>query len=140
MAQLSKAFDFKIAGAGNLNKRMVRILRAIPKPNYLPPNLESKVLPSMQGETWIDQQTYEWLKATAEVIQPVSIEGFLARVEPGTRFEIEKIPVAAGVWKIAHFSMYSRAKVLSLVSKTSAEEDWYYDFKPAGGAKKILQK
>jgi hypothetical protein len=140
MTQLSKAFDFKIAGVGNFSKRKVWILRAIPKPNYQPPNLESKVLPGMQGEMWIDQQTYEWLKVTAEVIRPVSIEGFLARVEPGTRFEIEKIPVAAGVWQISHFSMHSRAKVLSLISKTSAEEDWYYDFKPVDGAKTMLQK
>lgn len=140
MAQLSKAFDFRMAGSGNLKKRKVWILRAIPKPGYQPPNLASKVLPGMRGEMWIDQQTYEWLKVTAEVIRPVSIDGFLARVEPGTRFAIEKIPVGGGVWQISHFSMYSQAKVLSLVNRTSAEEDWYYDFKPVGDAGKTVQR
>ena len=140
MAQLSKAFDFRLAGAGNLNKRKVWIFRAIPKLDYQPPNMASKVLPGMSSEMWIDQQTYEWVKVPAEVIRPVSIEGFLARVEPGTRFEIEKMPVAAGVWQISHFSMYSNAKVLGLVYSASAEEDWYYDFKPVAEAKRIQQK
>jgi hypothetical protein len=87
------------------------------------------VLPGMEGELWIDQKTYEWVKVTAHVIRPVSIEGFLARVEPGTRFEIEKTPVGSGIWQITHFSMQSNAKVLFVVNKNSAEEDWFYDFK-----------
>jgi hypothetical protein len=133
MSQLSKGFDFRIEGTRKVAKRTVWVLSATPKPGYQPPNMESQVLIGMRGEMWIDQQTYEWVKVTAQVIRPVSIEGFLAEVEPGTRFEIEKTPVSAGIWQIAHFSMQSRAKVLHLFAKDSAEEDWYYDFKPASG-------
>jgi len=82
----------------------------------------------MEGEMWIDQKTYQWVKVTAKVIHPVSIEGFLAQVEPGTRFEIEKAPVPDGSWQITHFSMQSHAKVLFLVNHSSQEEDWFYDF------------
>jgi hypothetical protein len=134
MSQLSQGFDFKIVGTRRAGKRTVWVLTAIPKPGYQPPNMESQVLRGMQGELWIDQDTYEWIKVTAEVIRPVSIEGFLAEVEPGTRFEIEKTPVGPGIWQIAHFSMQSRAKVLHMIGKASAEEDWYYDFKRAGGS------
>jgi hypothetical protein len=133
MSQLSKGFVFKLVGARRVAKRNVWVLSATPKPGYQPPNMESQVLLGMRGEMWIDQRTYEWVKVTAEVIRPVSIQGFLAEVEPGTRFEIEKTPVAAGIWQIAHFSMQSHAKVLHLIDKNSAEEDWYYDFKPASG-------
>lgn len=131
MAQLSKAFGFKLADARQVKKRTVWVLTATPRRDYRPPNMESQVLPGMQGEMWIDQETYEWEKVTAQVIRPVSIEGFLAQVQPGTRFEIEKIPVAPGIWQISHFAMRSNAKVLHLVSKRSEEEDWYYGFKPA---------
>jgi hypothetical protein len=131
MSQLSQGFDFKLVGTRKVAKRNVWVLSATPKPGYQPPNMESQVLIGMRGEMWIDQQTYEWVKVTARVIRPVSIEGFLAEVEPGTRFEIEKTPVAPGVWQIAHFSMQSHAKVLHMFNKDSAEEDWYYDFKPA---------
>lgn len=133
MSQLSKAFDFKIAGTRKVDERTVWVLTATPKRGYRPPNLDCQVLRGMQGEMWVDQETYEWVKVTAQVIRPVSIEGFLAQVEPGTRFEIEKTPVAAGIWQIAHFSMQSRAKVLHLIKRNSAEEDWYYDFQTVGG-------
>jgi hypothetical protein len=130
MSQLSKGFDFKIDGTRVVGERNVWILTATPKPGYRPPNMDCQVLPGMKGEMWIDQETYEWVKVTAQVIRPVSIEGFLAEVEPGTRFEIEKTPVAVGLWQISHFSMQSRAKVLHLIKRNSAEEDWYYDFQP----------
>jgi hypothetical protein len=130
MSQLSKGFDFKIGGARVVGERNVWILSATPKAGYQPPNMDCQVLPGMQGEMWIDQKTYEWVKVTAKVIRPVSIEGFLAEVEPGTRFEIEKVPVTADIWQISHFSMQSRAKVLHLMNRNSAEEDWYYDFQP----------
>jgi hypothetical protein len=128
MGQLSEAFDFTLLGKKKIKTFNVWVLKAIPRPGYKPPNMETQVLPGMEGELWIDQKTYEWVKVTARVIRTVSIEGFLARVEPGTRFEIEKAPVGGGIWQITHFSMQSHAKVLFLVNRASEEEDWFYDF------------
>ncbi len=132
MSQLSEGFDFKMIGTRKVGPRTVWVLTATPKRGYRPPNMDCQVLPGMRGEMWIDQATYEWVKVTAQVIRPVSIEGFLAEVEPGTRFEIEKTPVSAAIWQITHFSMQSHAKVLHMIKRNSAEEDWYYDFQPAG--------
>lgn len=44
----------------------------------------------------------------ATVIHPVSIEGFLAQVEPGTQFKLEKMPVADGIWLPKHFVSHVR--------------------------------
>jgi hypothetical protein len=90
--------------------------------------MESQVLPGMAGELWIDQATYHWVKVTAKVIRPVSIEGFLAQVQPGTHFLVEKSPVDHGIWQVTHFAMESHAKVLFLVNRNDAEEDTFYDF------------
>jgi len=128
MGQLTEAFDFTLLGKKRIKTFNVWVLKATPRPGYKPPNMETQVLPGMEGELWIDQKTYEWVKVTARVIRPVSIEGFLARVEPGTRFEVEKAPVGDGIWQITHFSMQSHAKVLFLVNRASEEEDWFYDF------------
>jgi hypothetical protein len=128
MGQLSKAFDFTLLGKKKIKTFNVWVLKATPRPGYKPPNMAAQVLPGMEGELWIDQETYQWVKVTAKVIRPVSIEGFLARVEPGTRFEIEKAPVGGGIWMITHFSMQSHAKILFLVNRASQEEDWFSDF------------
>jgi len=66
----------------------------------------------MQGTFWIDRDSFQWVKVEADVVHPVVIGGFLARVEPGTHFELEKAPVADGVCLPTHFAIKSRAKLL----------------------------
>lgn len=128
--QLTKAFDFKLIGDGELRGFKVWRLKATPRPGYNPPNMDTQVLVGMQGELWIDQNTYQWVKVTAAVIRPVSIEGFLAEVEPGTHFELEKSPVQGGTWQPSHFSMKSHAKVLFLFTRNSSEDDTFFDYMP----------
>lgn len=129
MEQLTEAFTFSLMGQRKLRAFKVWMLKATPRPGYQPPNVETRVLPGMQGELWVDQKTYNWVKVTAEVVRPVFIEGFLAQVQPGTRFEIEKSPVGNGIWQISHFSMKSSAKILRVFNRSSGEDDTYSDYK-----------
>lgn len=132
MDQLTTAFNFKLAGTQKVRGFNVYVLRATPRPGYKPPNMSSQVLPGMTGELWVDQRTFQWVKVTAQVIHPVSIEGFLAQVEPGTRFEFEKGPVEDGrIWLATHFAMRSNAKVLYMFSHNSQEDDTFWDYQPA---------
>lgn len=132
MAQLTKAFDFRLIGEGKARGFDVWMLKATPRPDYQPLNMNAQVLLGMQGELWIDRKTYQWVKVTAQVIRPVSIEGFLAEVEPGTRFELEKSPVSGGTWQITHFSMRSHARVLFLFARNAAGDSSYFDFQHVG--------
>jgi hypothetical protein len=133
MQQLTKAFDFKLLGQQKLGPHQVYVLKATPNPNYKPPNMQCQVLTGMQGKLWIDTQTFQWVKVQAKVIQPVSIEGFLATVEPGTRFLLEKAPVGGGVWEPSHFSMKSQAKVLFFFNHRTQENDVYFGYKKSSG-------
>lgn len=128
MEQLTKAFNFKLLGTRQLRGFTVWQLKATPRPGYNPPNMHAQVLIGMQGQLWIDQKTYQWVKVTAQVIHPVSIAGFIAQVEPGTHFELEKSPVQGNVWQISHFSMKSQAKVLFLFSHNSQQDSTYFDY------------
>jgi hypothetical protein len=129
MSQLTKAFTFKLLGQKKVRSFTVYVLRATPRPGYSPPNMETQVLTGMQGELWIDTKTYQWVKVTAEVIHPVSIIGFLAQVEPGTKFELEKMPVGDGIWMPMHFSMRSHAKVLYMFNRASQEDDTFSNYR-----------
>ena len=133
MQQLTKAFDFKLLGQQKMGPYKVYVLKATPNPDYKPPNMQSQVLTGMQGKLWIDTSTFQWVKVQAKVIQPVSIEGFLATVEPGTRFLLEKAPVGDGIWEPSHFSMKSQAKVLFLFSHRTQENDVYFGYKKSSG-------
>lgn len=128
MDQLTEAFNFKLSGEQKLGPYKVYVLKARLRPGYNPPNMQAEVLTGMEGELWIDEQTFQWVKVEAHVIHPVRIEGFLARVEPGTRFELEKTPVGNGIWLRQHFSMHSRAKILFLFSHDGQEEESYSNY------------
>jgi hypothetical protein len=128
MGELTKAFDFKLVGQRKVRGFVVYVLKATPRPGYRPPNMETQVLTGMQGELWIDTQTYQWVKVTAQVTRTVSIVGFLAQVEPGTQFELEKMPVPGGVWMPSHFSMRSKAKVLYFFNRASQEDDTFWNY------------
>jgi len=135
IAQLTAAFDFKLRGEQRVDGHDTYEFQATPKPGYQPPNFEAQVLKGMVGRLWIEKQTCQWVKVEARVIHPVTIEGFLARVEPGTRFELENIPVAPGVWLAKHFSMASRSKILFLFAHRTQEDDTYFGYRPASAAK-----
>ena len=131
------AFDFRLIGMRRLNGYRVYELKATPRPGYKPIDRDSEVLTGMEGTMWIDQKTFQWVKVEAHVIHPVKIEGFLAVVEPGTRFEVEKRPVSSDIWLASHYSMSSNAKVLMLFPHRGQEDDSYFDYhkasQPSGG-------
>ena len=129
IAELTKAFDFKLAGVDHLGGHEVYVLHATPRPGYQPINRDTQVLKGMKGTLWVDQKSLQWVKVEAEVTQPVSIEGLMARVEPGTRFELEKMPVAPGIWLARHFAMKSHSRILYLIPHHKAEEETYSDYR-----------
>jgi hypothetical protein len=140
MDQLAKAMNFVFVGEQELNGRQVYVLKATPRADYQPPTMEAEVLRGMEGELWIDEATFQWAKVQARVIRPVSIEGFLARVEPGTRFQLEKIPVADDIWLPSHFSMKSQARVLFFFTRKSEEDETYYDYHEATAGEAAVAK
>ena len=132
MGQLTVAFDFASEGEDTLRGHQVFVLKATPKPGYVPPNRDCEVLPGMQGKLWIDEKSFQWVRVEAQVMKPVSIGGFLATVNPGTRFELEKEPVGDGsVWMVSHFKMQASAKVLVLFDKNAQEEESFWDYQRA---------
>lgn len=135
MEQLTKAFDFRLLSQQTLNGRKTWILSAYPRPGYQPPNDETKALTGMRGKLWIDEATFQWVKVYAWVIRPVSIEGFLATVEPGTQFELERSRVAEGVWLPSHFSERANAEILSFIAHRSYDNETYFDYQAADQVK-----
>ncbi len=131
MQELTRAFDFSWLGEGRLGQRAVYLLQARPRAGYRPPNAETEVLTGMQGTLWIDKETYQWVKVEAEVVRPVTIEGFLASVQPGTRFVLEKMPVANQIWLPRHFAMKASARILFLFHRRTQEDETYFSYRRA---------
>jgi hypothetical protein len=118
-----------LIGQQKLGPYGVYVLKAVPRRDYHPPSTEAEVLKGMRGRLWIDKKTYQWVRVEAWVMHPVTIEGFLARVEPGTRFELDKMPVTDDVWLPKHYAMTARAKILFLLKHKSQDDITYYGYR-----------
>lgn len=131
MLQMPKAFDFSLRGSDQVDGHNVYVIDATPRKGYSPPNNHAKVLTGMKGTLWIDQKTYQWVKAEAHVVHTVSIAGFLADVQPGTSFLLEKMPVGDGIWMPKHFEMKSEVKILDLFPDNNSTSQTYSDYTKA---------
>ena len=131
--QLTKAFDFRLLGNQKLKGHSVYVLSAQPRKDYRPPNRDSQVLTGMEGKLWIDRKSFQWVRVEAHVMHPVRIEGFVAEVEPGTQFELEKTPVSADVWLSQHFAMKSNAKVMLFWPHRTQEDITYSNYRKSSG-------
>lgn len=140
MEQMTTAFNFRLLGTRVLNGFNVYVIKATPRKGYKPPDRDSEVLKGMEGTLWIDQKTFQWVKVEAHVTRPVRIEGFLAEVEPGTKFVLEKRPVADDIWLASHFSMNSNAKVMLLFPHRGQEDDSYFSYRKADDTSSGQQK
>ncbi len=131
--EFTKAFDFTVAGEETMNGRVCYVLAAKPRPGYRPPNRTAKILTGMQGRLWIDKESFHWVKAEAEVLRSVSIFGLFARVSPGTKMELEMIPVTDSVWLVSRFAVELRIAILWWKS-TKATETTFSGYRPAAAA------
>ena len=127
LQQMVSAFRFKLAGEEERNGVACYVLDALPNPDYQPPSEKTKVLTGMQGRLWIDKAHYHWVRVQAQVITPVPFGLFIAKVKPGTKFELDQAPVG-DVWLPKRFVENVNASVLGLYGMRSMEQDEYSDY------------
>lgn len=127
MQQMVAAFNFRFAGEQQIDGTDCYVLDAVPNPDYRPAVQRAKVLTGMRGRLWIDKAHYHWVKVEAEVTSPVEFGLFVARVKPGTRFQLDQAPVA-GVWLPKCFTQTVNATVLGFYGMRTREEEHYSDY------------
>jgi hypothetical protein len=128
LQEMPRAFDFTLVGEDRLQGHEVYVLKATPRRGYRPPSNRARVLTGMEGTLYIEKATFHWVKVQARVIHPVSIEGFIARVNVGTRFELEQMPVSTGIWLPSRFAMTVKTRILLLFSRRTDEDEIYYGY------------
>lgn len=96
--ELLAAMDFRLAGEEEIAGRKAWVIEATPHPGYRPRSSETKFLAKTRGRIWIDQQDYLAPRIEAEMLDDVSLGGFLAKVHRGSRFYIDMVRVNNEVW------------------------------------------
>ena len=81
------------------------------------------------GKLWIEKATYQWVGVEAQVIKPVLILGFIAKVGIGTSFVLEQEPVTGSLWLPKHFSMKVNTTILGIIHRNYGEEETYSNYR-----------
>lgn len=124
------AFDFRLVGQQTVDGHECWVLDATPKHGYEATSRETKVLKGMRGRMWVDEDSGQWVKVQAEVVRPVSLYGFFAKVRPGTRFVLEQEPVAPHLWLPKHFNTRVSASALGFFNEDSVDDETYSKYEP----------
>jgi hypothetical protein len=65
---LPEAFEFRLAGEGEMDGHSVIVIEAVPREGYQPRSRTAKSFRSTKGKFWVDQQDHQIVKVEAEVI------------------------------------------------------------------------
>jgi hypothetical protein len=130
LLNMMEAFDFEPAGEETVNGHDCWVMDAQPKNGYRPKDRESKVLTGMRGRLWIDKSQNQWVRVKAEVFTPVSFFGFVAKIGPGTRIDLEQQPVADNLWLPKSFILRVKASAFGIVDESSTDDETYRQYKP----------
>jgi len=129
LEQMPHAFQYTLQGTQKTGAYTAYVLGAAPKRNYDPPSTEAEVLTGMEGQFWIDAKSYQMIRAVARVLKPVTIEGFLATVQPGTEFELEQKRVEPDLWLPTHLQIRSQSRIVLFFHHHIHEDRTFFNYR-----------
>jgi hypothetical protein len=110
--EIPDAYDFQLLGEARIDGHLAWIISATPKPGFVPHDSRAKALNKVRAKVWIDQATYEWVKADAEVIHPFKWGLFLLALDPGTVLHFTQTRVNNEIWLPKQIAVDVDARVL----------------------------
>ncbi len=127
--ELPDAFNFTLTGEDVLDGRPVYVIAALPKPGYKPKSIAAGFFPKVKLQLWIDKRDYQGARIEMEVLDTISLGGFLLRVSKGSRLVIEQTRINDEVWLPKKVTLHASARLL-LVKGLNREMDFTFsDYK-----------
>jgi hypothetical protein len=118
--------------------RMLSKYRMVPNPAYKATSRATSIFSKVRGYLWIDDDAEQLARAEIEVIDDISIGGFLAKVYKGSHLMQERYEMAPGLW-FATYSQYDFDGRRLFVSFSMHERTLYSQYRRIGPPKEALQ-
>jgi hypothetical protein len=114
-----------------INGRTAMVWSFKPKPGYRARTMGGRVYEGVTGKIWLDRDERQLVKLDAEVTRDVTVGGFLAKIEKGTRFELTQSRVDAGCWLPSHQLIRYSARILMVKGIHRSVDTHYRDWRKA---------
>jgi hypothetical protein len=122
-------------------------LKFRPNPSFEPPDRETQVFHSMEGNMWIEPKEERLAKLSGHLTQDVTFGwGLLGRLEKGGTFLVEQSEIAPNHWETTTMDVNMRGHAIIFKSISVQEKEHLSDFHRVpddltlADAAKILQK
>jgi hypothetical protein len=120
--EVPNAYDFKLVGSESVNDRPAWVVELTPRTGFVPESPHAALLRHIKGKLWIDKEDVRWARAEAPVIDKITFGLFVARIGPGTSFEMEQTRVSDNLWVPRQIAINGVARVLVFHDKNLAEQ------------------
>jgi hypothetical protein len=124
LQEIPAACYLKLAGAETIDGRPVWVIEATPRPDFHATVKHAELLRKMRGKIWIDQTSYQWVRAEAEVLQPITFGGFLVKLDRGARMTFLQTRVNDEVWLPSKMTARLDGRLLIKHFNVAAELSW----------------
>lgn len=139
LLELPEAYNLRLTGAERIGDEPAWVIQAEPKPGYRPANPRASVLAKVRARIWINQATYEWVKADVDAVDTISFRFGLFRIAPGGHLTFEQTRVNGEVWLPEHITVRADAR-LALIKTVHGEIDiTYRDYKKFQANSRIVE-
>jgi hypothetical protein len=140
LEQLPEAFALKIEGVEEVSGKPAWVISGERKPGFRPKGSDAKILTKVRGKVWIDQTEYRWVKTEVEILDTISMELGLVRVQPGMHVAFEQTRVNDEVWLPSHFSIHGDARMGFLIKMHGDMDITYRDYKKFSTDSRIVSE
>jgi len=139
LREIPDAFTFRLTGTDTVSGEPTWVLEAEPRPGYRPVHSRADMFTKVRAKVWIEQSTYHWVKAEAQVLATLSFGWGLFRVAPGTTMSFEQVRVNDEIWLPSVMRIRGDAR-LALLKKLHAEVDVAYrDYHKFQGESRVVE-
>lgn len=133
LREFADALEFTPLGLESAAGRPARLFSFSPRPGYKPKSMEGRIYEGVRGKIWIDEAERQMVRLEADVHRDVSVGGFLAKVEKGTRFSLEQFRLEPGLWAPKTQSVRFDLKVLMVRQIHTRIESRFADYRKYEG-------
>ena len=115
------------------------VIEAQPKPGYKPKMKRAEILRHLRGKIWVDEADYQWVKAEAEVIDPISFGLGLIKLESGAVLNFEQVRVNEEVWLPSLISVRADARLAYLKKLREELDITYRDYRKFQADSRVVE-
>jgi hypothetical protein len=117
--------------------RVLAKYRMEPNPTFKPTSRTTAAFARVHGFIWIDEAAEQLARAEIEVMDDISIGGFLAKIYKGSHLMQERYEMVPGLW-FASYSQYDFDGRKLFVSFSIHERTFYSQYRRVGPPKEAL--